>query len=216
MKFIAPLLIAATLVTGASASTTVFQSVEKTFDNVGTTFSFDKFNGSLGTLTGISFSIVSSVDSGSFYVRNNTGDVLTVKTPKDYLTLVDNQSSGADYDGANITLVSTPPTGTAGYALAGNSSQTFTITNKSLIGTGTINTDLSSYLAAYTGTGSVTFDAAIAPTVLIQGGSATFDMSGISNTSVLTLTYVYDAIPEPSVAMLGGLGALALLRRRRN
>ena len=185
------------------------------------TYSFNQFDVSFGTLNSITFTIVSSIDSGSFSVLNNTNTAIRVKSPRDVLTVVDNHGSGADYDSGNLPLLTTPSTaGLNGYSLSGNQGTNFTVTPKSLIGASAVITDLSAYLITYTGTGSVTFDANIAPAVTITGGSATFDMSGVTNSTVLSLVYDYTAppVPEPSTYALFGMGALALLfvvRRRK-
>jgi uncharacterized protein (TIGR03382 family) len=47
----------------------------------------------------------------------------------------------------------------------------------------------------------------------VSGLQQSFTVSNISGAVVVT--YTYTAIPEPSAALLGGLGFLALLRRRR-
>jgi len=174
-----------------SAIKTITQTVSLVVDGAGVTFSFDKFNPALGTLNSVTLSLSSSVDTGTFSVTNNNSTSISVKSPKDYLTVYDNQGSGADYNGANVILVTTPATGAVGYTLAGNSSQNFTVTPKSLIGATAVITDLSSFAADYTGTGNVTFDAIIAPNVTISGGSATIDMSTVINNTTLVLTYTY-------------------------
>ena len=228
-KTILALALAAGICTSSQADT-IFQTVSHTFNNSSpdpTSFYFAKFNSSLGTLNGVNFSIVSSVDSGTFYVQNGTSGSELVKTPKDYLTVVDNQTPGddplaANYNGSNITLVTTPATGSAGFTLASSATQTFTLTSKSLIGTGPIDRDLTAFLAAYTGAGLVSFSADISPTVTITGGAATFDMLGVNNTTEMTMTYDYTAtspVPEPStlvVQLLVGVGVgLFVIRRRR-
>ena len=215
------LALAAGLSTSSQAAVS-YQSLTNTVSGAGTTFNFSKFNSSLGTLNAITFSILSSVDSGSFFVQNNNVGSVLVRTPRDFLTVVDNQASGADYYGNNRTLVTTPATGATGFSLAGNSSQTFTITPVSLIGVGPVDYDLSSYFAAYTGSGFVSFNAAIAPSVTITGGSVTFDMSGVDNTTAMSLTYDYTAaaVPEPSqvaasMLLIGGIAGFLIVRRRK-
>ena len=223
-KTLLTLALAAGLISSSQAGT-VFQTVSHTFGNSApTSFYFSQFNSSLGTLTGISYSIVSSADSGTFYVENNNAGIVGVKSPKDYLTVADNQGGYANYDGNNTSILSDPATlATAPFQLGGNSSQTFTVTPKSLIGTGTIDTDLFAFnAAAYTGAGLVSFDATISPSVTVTGGSVTFDMSGVSNTTQMTMTYTYDTapVPEPSqvaasMLLLGGFAGFVIIRRRK-
>ena len=226
-KTLLALALATGLSTSSQADTTV-QTVTNTFDNSGSsTFYFSQFNPGLGTLTGITYSIVSSVDSGTFSVINNNVASVLVKTPKDVLTVVDNQTGDANYDGGRTNFVTTPATGTAGFSLGGNSNQTFTVTPKSLIGTGTIDIDLYDYMGcpncvAYTGDGLVSFDATITPTVTVSGGAYSFDMSGVSNTTEMTMTYTYETepVPEPSqvaasMLLLGGFAGFVIVRRRK-
>jgi len=217
--------LALALVAGLSASSQAaisYQSVTNPVTTDGTTFNFSQFNSALGTLNSITFSIVSSVDSGSFFVQNNNVRSVSVKTPRDFLTVVDNQASGADYNGNNKTLVTTPATGVAGYSLAGNTTKTFTVTPASLIGVGPVDYDLSAFLAYYTGTGLVSFNASIAPSVSITGGSVTFDMSTVDNTTAMSLAYDYTtaAVPEPSqvaasLLLVGGIAGFVIVRRRK-
>ena len=201
-------------------SVTQFQTNSVT--SGGSDFVFNTFNQQLGTLYAVTFSIVSSIDSGSFFVQNNNVGSILVKTPRDFLTVVDNQASGADYDGNSRTLATTPSTGVAGYSLAGNTSQTFTITPVSLIGVAPVDYDLSSFLSQYesaAGLTTVSFNASIAPSTTITGGSVTLDMSGVDNATTMSLTYSYTAspIPEPSTYALvfAGLTALAVVIVRR-
>ena len=186
------------------------------------TYNFIQFDSSLGTLNSVTFSIESSVDSGSFSVLNNTNTSIKVKSTRDDLVVVDNQGSGADYDSGNVTLVTTPSTaGLNGYTLAGNQGTNFTVTSKSLIGVSPWSTNISSsYFGAYTGTGSVTFGANISPNVTITGGTATIDMRGVTNPTVLSVVYDYTAappVPEPSTyaLTLAGLAVIALVMTRR-
>jgi len=226
-KTLLTLALAAGLISSSQAGT-VFQTVSHTFGNSApTSFYFSQFNSSLGTLTGISYSIVSSVDSQAFYVINNNVGSVLVTSPQDYLTVVDNQTGDANYDGGRTNFVTTPATGTAGFSLGGNSNQTFTVTPKSLIGTGTIDIDLYDYMGcpncvAYTGDGLVSFDATITPTVTVSGGAYSFDMSGVSNTTEMTMTYTYETepVPEPSqvaasMLLLGGFAGFVIVRRRK-
>ena len=180
-----------TIVAPATAQT---QIVSANVDINGVTFSFNKFDPALGTLNSVTFTILSSVDSNYFNVRNNSSSSLSVKNPKDYLTVYDNQGSGADYNGANTLYVTTPTTGTVGCVIAGNSSQTFTVTPKSLIGSNAVITDLTTYATLYTGSGNVTFNVVIAPNATISGGSASVNMTTVTNTTTLQLTYTYTPV----------------------
>ncbi len=52
-----------------------------------------------------------------------------------------------------------------------------------------------------------------ATSISFTGGSPVFTDSSLTGSGLITVTYTY--IPEPSTALLGALGMLALLRRRR-
>jgi len=220
MKLIAPLLIGAALITGASAATVV-QDVTHTVTSAGTQYSFAKFDQRKGTLNSITFTIVSSDDSGSFSVTNNAASAAKVKSPVDNFTVYDDLTTGTDlvYSTGYIGLVTTPSTAGTGDSLASGATKTYTLTDKSLIGGIAQDLDLTSVLASYqsaTGAGSVSFTASNAANATVTGGNFSLNADTVANSTTLRMTYTYTAVPEPSVAVLGGLGALALLRRRRN
>jgi MYXO-CTERM domain-containing protein len=227
MKFIAPLLIGATLVTGATAATVV-QDVTHNVTSTGTSYAFSKFDQRLGTLNSVTFTIVSSDDSGSFNVTNNAATAATVKSPIDRLLVYDNLTSGTDvsYNGSYLGFTTSPSTSGAGNTLAAGQSRTYTLVGNSLIGGTAQGFDLTPVLDSYQdsdGSGTVSFTAENAPSATVTGGNFSLDSSLWANSTTLRMTYDYTvaptpppAVPEPSVAMLGGLGALALLRRRRN
>lgn len=196
------------------------QTLTQSVTSLTSSFVFDQFDPALGTLTGISLSILESDDSGSFTVDATTN--LRVKNPTDYITLYDTQSSGAAYTGSSTGLLTTPGTATTlGHAIAAGSSQTYTLTGKSLISSTPVEKDLTSFSEIYTGTDTVSFGAKITPQLTITGGAGTQNLNNWVNTTKLALVYTYTVtptvpvVPEPSSALLGGLGALALLRRRR-
>jgi light-regulated signal transduction histidine kinase (bacteriophytochrome) len=112
MKLLAPLIITGSLVISAHAVTTFAnlsgnvwtetQTLTQSVTSLTSSFVFDQFDPALGTLTGISLSILESDDSGSFTVDATTN--LRVKNPTDFITLYDTQSSGAAYTGSGIGL----------------------------------------------------------------------------------------------------------------
>ena len=155
MKKLFSLLTIALLTIGSLKADLITQDLTQTVDGNGVSYVFNQFDSNIGTLNAITFTIISSIDSSYFYVANNNSTPLSVKNPKDYLSVYDNQGSGADYNGANTLYVTTPTTGTVGCVIAGNSSQTFTVTPKSLIGSNAVITDLTTYSDLYTGSGSV-------------------------------------------------------------
>jgi hypothetical protein len=117
-----------------------------------------------------------------------------------------------------LGFTTTPGTAGPGDSLAADATRTYTLTGNSLIGGTAVGFDLTPVLDSYQdsdGSGTVSFTAENAPSATVTGGNFSLDSSLWANSTTLRMTYNY-TIPEPSVAMLGGLGALALLRRRRN
>ena len=192
----------------SSHALTVTQTVTLPATGAGTAFTFNQFDSTLGTLTGVSFSIVSSSNTGSFLVTNNAPiSGLNVKDPQDSLIITDNQASGGDYNlalGTTVPVTSVPDansatTGGAGFTIPAASSQTFTLTgtNDLIVPGSTTSFDLSGFLAAYTGAGSVTFTAYTGPFVSLTGSNSTFDMTAVINSTALTLVYTYTAPTPP-------------------
>lgn len=232
MKLLASLLITGSIAVNAHAATvfadlggnfrTQTQTLTQTVSFLSSSFIFDQYNPSLGTLTGISLSIVESNDLGSFHVIATTN--LRVKNPTDFFTLTDNQNSGGGYTGSSTALLTTPGTATTlGHFVAAGTNQTYTLTGKSLINSTAVTEDLSGFLATYTGTGSVSFGAKITPQIVVTGGSGTQILDNWSNTTKIALVYSYTvpdpvpAVPEASSSLaLLALGVGGLLTRRRS
>lgn len=187
----------------------VTQTVSQNVNFDGVNFAFNQFDSNLGTLNSITLKVVNSIDSGLFYVFNYNNFSINIKKPNDSLTIIDNQGSGADYNGDDIYFVTTPDTANLGYTLAGNTSQNFTITPKSLIGDTEVIRDLSSFADQYTGTGNVSFDLLIGFSVTISGGVYTIDTTTLTNQTTLQLIYTYtpNAVIVKPVARLLKSGA---------
>ncbi len=225
LPLLAALCLGGILASGTANADVVYsidsQSLTNPVGAVGFTFNFNKFDQSLGTLTGVNFTIVSSIDSGSFIVENNADAIATVRNPFDSLTVIDNQSSGADFFGNNVTLLTSPGTSGAGNSLAASSSRTYTITNSPILAANVVTDIGSEFWSSYSsvnGSGLVSFKAFIAPNATVSGGNFSLISDGMSANTVLRLTYTYDAVPEPSTYVLFGLGGLALVvayRRKR-
>jgi len=95
----------------------------------------------------------------------------------------------------------------------------FTTTN---VLVGSQNRQISSFVFDnYTGIGDITYDIAadLVTNLNINSGGGTGEVlyQGVipAATFAASVTYTYTPIPEPSAALIGGLGFLCLLRRRR-
>lgn len=206
-------LIALAMVVSAASShaLTVTQTVTLPGTSAGTAFTFNQFDSTLGTLTGVNFTVVSSTDTGSFLVTNNAAiSSLIVKDPQDSLIITDNQASGGDYNlalGTTASLTSNPDansatTSGAGFTIPAQSNQTFTLTgtNDLIVPASTTSFDLSGFLSAYTGAGTVSFTAYTGALVNLTGSNSSFDMTPVVNSTTLTLVYTYTApTPPPPV-----------------
>ena len=190
-------------VTTLSQTSTLSQNYD-TSDN----FIFNQFN-EHGLMNAINLVIVSSIDTGSFSVKNLTNAPERIKNPNDYLLITDNQSSSTIYTGALYTNLTTPGTTGLGYSLAGGATQTFVLTPKSLIGAGSnppavtiaiTNSPFSSYI----GTGSVGFIASNTPNLTVTGGAWDQNLNGWTNTTTVILNYIFTSYEYAQGALLNG------------
>lgn len=233
LPLLAALYLGGILASGTANAANLYSTNSQILTNsvgaLGYTFDFNKFDQSLGTLTGINFTIVSSDAQGSFTVTNSTAASVKVYKPVNSLTVEALQGtlSGGNttYYGDEVILTTSPDTGSSqatGATLGANSSATYTLNpaNQTLEFNVLMPID-SSFWNLYqssNGTGLVSFLAKSSPQVSVTGGQGAFDMSGVTANTVLQLDYSYTAVPEPSTYALFGLGGLALVvayRRKR-
>ena len=204
-----------------SQASVIYQNLTQAVGQTAGNFTFNKFNQQLGTLTGVTFTIVSSTDSGSFSFKNLDAGSATVSSAKDALTIVDNQNATGNYDGGLKTLTASP---TIPYDVASGNTQTFVLTSKSLAAN--VATDLTADLAYYeslTGAGVVSFAANLNKVVNNNASIATLDTGLWVNSTHLQLAYDYTAapVPEPSqvaasVLLIGGITGFVVVRRRKS
>jgi len=180
-------------------------------------FNVAKFNTNLGTLTGVQVSVVQSSLIGSVNVTNNALTNTTVNVfdttftarQKSTNTLGYSQSSSIFYEVAttadwNVTTIAPAQTIT----FTANNGQAYTIASQN------IAEDFFANYSSVGGTGTVDFQSRSIPTITTTGGSYAVNSDEFATTTQFAVTYTY-TIPEPSAALLGGLGMLCLLRRRR-
>ncbi len=177
-----------------------------------------KFNSDLGTLTGVEVTVSISHLQGSFTVVNpDPVTSLTVGALDSTMTVRQAPSSGLGFTTtpAFIYDIATTPTWASVTILplsfqvfSVDADQDYTFTPQSINPT---------YWSAYQssgGLGTVTFQAKNVPVASITGGLATQDPTLTVANTQFQVTYTY-TVPETSAALLGGLGLLTLLRRRR-
>ena len=192
----------------AGAATTANQTVTLPFTptNISTTFTFSKFDSSLGTLTAINLSLF--------------GDVKATAT-------VDAISGPGDYDftsGANVKLKA--PGGAITYlTILPTNTDTQTITAAVFTwpapveGQDTKSTSLTdaTNLSNFTGVGSIILPFTAQGTSGISGPGTVTASINTQLAASATLNYTYTAVPEPGTfgLMLFGLGTgVALLGRK--
>ena len=223
MKKILQLLAVTLIAVSSSQADTVFQSDSHAISaNTNDRFSFNQFDSSLGTLTGVTFSSVSCVNSGSFNEAATNGVKSNATSIKANYVSKDIQNGAAELKNNYVSAFTTP--GMSGFQIT-NSSQTFTLSEYELFNnTASRVTNLSANLDSYIGSGLVSFDAAVIPNQYSVGGPGgqyvSFNFDNWVTTYGLSLTYDYTvaAVPEPSTYALLGMGALGMgmaMRRKK-
>lgn len=216
--------IVAVLTVPASAETS-FQ--DKPYSVVGTsgsassqTLTWDKFDPSLGTLTGVSLSIGGTA-SGSVSVTNTDVDALNLFdfVNRIRLTFSGTGSKPGSQTTTNTALVSSPviPTSPGTYSLAGESTQGFALNPGSQTLSGLSN-NLDAFLAYFTGPGAFTTSLVQLPAIgSSNSGFTTVDNAGLLAAGMVSIVYTYQPVPEPSTCALAavGLAVAGFVRARR-
>jgi len=185
------------------------------------TLNWNKFDPSLGTLTGVSLTI-NGTSSGYVLVQNTDVDPLEISNffNKVRLTFSGTISNPGSQTSAN-TLISTDPSipsSPAVYQLSGGSTEQFDLGSAQAL-TGLSN-DLTAFLSYFTGPGSFTTNVFQLPAIASSNSGFTdVENSSLATGGVVSIVYTYSPVPEPSTyAMaLAGLacGGYSVFRRRK-
>ena len=186
--------------------------------NPSQSLTWNQFDSSLGTLTGITFSVNAGI-SGSFTVFNSdTVSGLQVTDSNSRLRFAFGAGTGTPGNVFNeyiAPIPTSPLSDSVGSPVAANSSQLFTIS------AGTQYVDLmrdffSSSQAYFTGLGTVSSVVQQFLAITSTGENYNLNSSLTKSSGTAVLTYTYQ-VPEPSSGslILLGLGGLVALRRMR-
>ena len=179
------------------------------------TISWNQFDSSLGTLTGITFEASSGL-TGSFTVINLGGGNMSARnsSAENIFEFLGSGSPGFLFSQALSPILTSPTSGSTGTSIPGGQTQVFTITAGQSISLSA--TGLFSYASFFTGTGSVQSAASMAINVTSTGASYTVNSDAAKTEGSAILTYIYQ-VPEPSsgALLLLGIGGLVALRRAR-
>jgi len=198
----------------ADTTDTQTQSVSSTLTDWNAGLVFDQFDSSLGTLTGVYIEMSGSA-STSIFLNNTSGESSsgTVSTRVRWRLSDPSQTIGTttatkinmylpDEDGAAYSLAGGASTTLGSFAASDSWSQTFTS---------------SPVFMAFTGAGTITLTMSTLTGTVQEnsGGNTTAVQTTTANGSV-SLYYTYDAVPEPTTALLFAIGgAIVVLGRRK-
>ena len=214
------LAVAAVLAAGSAPAATVEFSDTQSVGAAYADFTLGKFNTGLGTLTAVEVKVDFSTLAGSFTVTSQSVSPVTV-TGFDVAFRV--RQSSANSLGFTLTDASladartTPDWSVTG--VAGNSSQIYTIVGGQSYTISPQNIS-SGFFTAYEsvgGVGSVVMQGRNTPTIGVSGGAYSVDPTATVASTKMTVTYTYDAVPEPATWILAtfGLTTVVIFRRRR-
>ncbi len=218
----------ATAFSASQAALLTYNATGNVDTDSGYTFTFNKFNPGLGTLSSIDLLINYSTPTGSATVTNNSPtNNVTIRNIKSSLDIFDDAGLGfGGYFGSDLNLNTTPtakqPTN---FVLSPSNSRAFSInSSQSLIGgTQQVSSISGGSFASYLGSGSVSFFAVSAIDLTTIGSSYAVNSSAYYANTSLSLQYTYtpapSGVPEPSqiaasLLVVAGLGIYFLRRRK--
>lgn len=172
------------------------------------------FDSNLGMLTGVSITI-----SGDINVLAGSSVTNTAATEQSFTFTenVDYSLSDSGLLNTQLQTITTNPGHSQDYDLQPNASGAFGPYTGTTNGTFTF-APLTAFQTSGVGYDSVNVATNTTQTVSGGGGNITAALN-TSGGAKLTVTYTYQAVPEPStvaLALLGGCGMIFLLRRRRS
>jgi len=200
----------------AAQTKTVSFSDTHTVGSAYTDFYLGKFNAGLGTLTAVQVTVDFSTLAGSISLTNPDVGAATVLSFDSTVTV---KGTGLGYATSIVAVegvVTTPDWKTT--VIAGGGTQVFTIAGGQNAITNSTQTIGSGFFSAYMGSDTVAFQARDVQGVSTSGSSYTMNATAAGASTKMTVTYTYDAVPEPTtiglLAVAGGVILLAVRRRR--
>jgi hypothetical protein len=232
MKF-APTLVSSAVLIGTASAASIVQTKSYAFLPDGSqNLSFNKFDTTLGTLTSVTVAVNLNKTGGRFEVDNDSETAGTITLNHNVIGSLSVVSGDVGLIRSNFTQIGASGTLTASNSLVdqavsattGDATNTFNATglgdyvlftpaNSSVSDSGTIASFAQS---TYEGTGTYVLRMNANQSVNATGFGGLQQAFTVSNVlGDVTVVYNYDAVPEPTSAAIGGLGLLAILRRRR-
>lgn len=225
-----------TALAGLSSAATIVQTENFSFvPNGNRTLNFDKFDTTFGTLTSVTVSVDMTKSGGRFEIDNDSDTAGTIDLTHSVIGLLSSTDVSLRKAGGGIVFVGQSGsitavnslTGQAVGASSGDSTTSFNATgnadyvlfqpaNTSASDSGNIRSaDITDYTSVGASTFNIKFDATQTVSATgLSGLQQAFTVSGVSGNVTVTYNYIA-AIPEPTSSLLGALGFLTLLHRRR-
>jgi hypothetical protein len=220
MKTKLALLASAFIAISSAQSAIIFQT--QNFSNVttGTSLTWNQFDSSLGTLTGVVFDFGGTL-SGSFDITDTDSfSDVTVSSPNARLGLsFSGGGAPSPLQGTSATFATSPA---SGFTVSGGATQTFTVDPSPFTLTPYTSSNLIASAAYFTGLSTFNTSILRIMGVTLVGGTSSQDFSNALADGSVGLIYTYtptSAIPEPgtwaAAALLAGGAAFVRWRKRK-